>query len=414
VQHTNRDSYYGGLGGGRTRADSIAANSAFGKTTDLAVVSGAKYSHSFNNNDVFTTGLEYQLNETKDEITGYNRIVDQRVNSIGLYGQYEWKPIEDFTALIGARLDHVAVDGFYTIQNIERSSKINETVLSPRLTLLYNFSENLQFRGGYARGFRAPQAFNEDLHISSVGGEQRFVILSENLESEFSNAYTASLNFTKDYNKLQTNFLIEGFYTNLKNPFTIVSTGTSLPNGSILEESRNGSGAYVAGTNLEFTVSPSESVFFQAGATIQRSIFREDQILFESDGNSPGEEDVILDEFIRSPNVYGFLNSNWSINENFNLDLTGSYTGSMIAPRVVSETGFINLVDTEDFLDMTAKITYHFDPIENFHAELSGGFQNLFDNYQDDFDRGPLRDSDYIYGPNRPRTVFIGLKIGDF
>ncbi|SKB52891.1 outer membrane receptor for ferrienterochelin and colicins [Salegentibacter holothuriorum] len=414
VQHTNRDSYYGGLGGGRSRADSIAANNAFGKTTDLAVVSGAKYSHTFSNNDVLTTGLEYQLNETKDEITGYNRIVDQQVKSIGFYGQYEWKPIEDFTALIGARLDHVTVDGLYGIQNIQRSAEINETVLSPRLTILYSLSENLQFRGGYARGFRAPQAFNEDLHISSVGGEQRFVILSENLESEFSNAYTASLNFDKVYHKLQTNFLLEGFYTNLKNPFTIVSTGTSLPNGSILEESRNGSGAYVAGTNLEFTISPSESLFFQAGATIQRSIFREDQILFEADGNSPGEEDVILDEFIRSPNVYGFLNSNWSINENFNLDLTGSYTGSMIAPRVISETGFIKLVDTEDFLDMTAKITYHFDPIENFHVELSGGVQNLFDSYQNDFDRGPLRDSDYIYGPNRPRTMFIGLKFGDF
>ena len=414
VQHTNRDSYYGGLGGGRSKADSIAANNAFGKTTDLAVVSGAKYSHSFSNKDVLTTGLEYQLNETKDEITGYNRIVDQKVNSIGLYGQYEWKPIEDFTALIGARLDHVSVDGLYGIQNIQRSTEISETVLSPRLTILYNLSENLQFRGGYARGFRAPQAFNEDLHISSVGGEQRFVILSENLESEFSNAYTASFDFTKNYNKVQTNFLIEGFYTSLKNPFTIVSTGTSLPNGSILEESRNGSGAYVAGTNMEFTISPNESLFFQAGATIQRSIFKENQVLYEADGDSAGEEDVILDEFIRSPNVYGFLNSNWSINDNFNLDLTGSYTGSMIAPRVVSETGFIKLIDTEDFLDMTAKFTYHFDPIENFHVELSGGVQNLFDSYQNDFDRGPLRDSDYIYGPNRPRTVFIGLKFGDF
>ncbi|MBI6116242.1 TonB-dependent receptor [Salegentibacter maritimus] len=414
VQHTNRDSYYGGLGGGRSKADSIAANNAFGKTTDLAVVSGAKYSHSFSNKDVLTTGLEYQLNETEDEITGYNRIVDQKVNSIGLYGQYEWKPIEDFTALIGARLDHVSVDGLYGIQNIQRSTEISETVLSPRLTILYNLSENLQFRGGYARGFRAPQAFNEDLHISSVGGEQRFVILSENLESEFSNAYTASFDFTKNYNKVQTNFLIEGFYTSLKNPFTIVSTGTSLPNGSILEESRNGSGAYVAGTNMEFTISPNESLFFQAGATIQRSIFKENQVLYEADGNSAGEEDVILDEFIRSPNVYGFLNSNWSINDNFNLDLTGSYTGSMIAPRVVSETGFIKLIDTEDFLNMTAKFTYHFDPIENFHVELSGGVQNLFDSYQNDFDRGPLRDSDYIYGPNRPRTVFIGLKFGDF
>lgn len=414
VQHTDRDSYYGGLGGGRTRADSIAANNAFGKTTDLALVAGTRYTHNFNNEDVLTTGMEYQLNDTDDAIPGYNRLVDQKVNSLGLYAQYEWKPLEAFTALIGARLDHVNVDGFYTIQNVERFSDVSETVLSPRLTILYNITNELQLRGGYARGFRAPQAFNEDLHISSVGGEQRFVILSDDLESEFSNAYTASLNFTKDYNKTQTNLLVEGFYTTLENPFTIVSTGNSLPNGSILEESRNGSGAYVAGANLELSVSPNPDLTFQAGATIQQSIYEEDQVLFEADGSVPGEQDVVLDEFVRSPNVYGFFTANWTINEALNLDVTGSYTGSMIAPRVISESGFLDLVDTEDFLDMTTKITYHFDPIENFHVELSGGVQNIFDSYQDDFETGALRDSDYIYGPNRPRTFFIGLKFGDF
>jgi len=413
VQNTDRDSYYGGLGGGRTAADSIVANNAFGKTTDLAFVAGTKYTHNFKR-DVFTTGLEYQLNDTNDAIPGYNRLVDQKVTSIGLYAQYEWKPSEKFTALVGARLDHVDVDGFYTIQDVERSSNVSETVLNPRLTILYNINEDLQFRGGYARGFRAPQAFNEDLHISSVGGEQRFVIVSDDLESEFSNAFTASFNYTKDFNKTQTNFLVEGFYTTLENPFTIVSTGTSLPNGSILEESRNGSGAYVAGTNLELSVSPSSDFLFQAGATIQRSIFKEDQVLFEADGTIPGEQDVVLEEFVRSPNVYGFLNVNWTASEAFRFDVTGSYTGSMIAPRVISDSGFIDLVDTDSFLDMTTKITYHFDLKDAFHVELSGGVQNLFDSYQDDFDRGAGRDSDFIYGPNRPRTFFIGLKFGDF
>lgn len=413
VQNTDRDSYYGGLGGGRTAADSIVANNAFGKTTDLAFVAGTKFTHNFER-DVFTTGLEYQLNDTNDAIPGYNRLVDQKVTSIGLYAQYEWKPSEKFTALVGARLDHVDVDGFYTIQDIARSSNVSETVLNPRLTILYNINEDLQFRGGYARGFRAPQAFNEDLHISSVGGEQRFVIVSDDLESEFSNAFTASFNYTKDFNKTQTNFLVEGFYTTLENPFTIVSTGTSLPNGSILEESRNGSGAYVAGTNLELSVSPSSDFLFQAGATIQRSIFKEDQVLFEADGTVPGEQDVVLEEFVRSPNVYGFLNVNWTASKAFRFDVTGSYTGSMIAPRVVSDSGFVDLVDTDSFLDMTTKITYHFDLKDTFHVELSGGVQNLFDSYQDDFDRGAGRDSDFIYGPNRPRTFFVGLKFGDF
>ena len=414
LQHTDRDSYYGGLGGGRTMADSIAANNAFGKTTDIALVAGTKYAHTFDNKDVLTVGAEYQLNDTNDVILGYNRLVDQQVNSIGFYGQYEWKPTDRFTALLGTRLDHVNVDGYYTVQDVERSSQVNETVISPRLTVLFDISQELQFRGGYSRGFRAPQAFNEDLHISSVGGEQRFVILSDDLESEFSNAYTASFNYSKDFKKVQTSFLLEGFYTSLQNPFTTVSTGASLPNGSILEESRNGSGAYVTGINLELSISPNSDFMFTTGATIQRSVFKEDQLLFEADGSVETEQDVILDDFVRSPNVYGFMNTNWSVSEAFNVDLTGSYTGSMIAPHVISDSGFIDLVDTEAFFDMTTKLTYHFDPIENFHVELSGGVQNIFDSYQDDFDRGPLRDSDYIYGPNRPRTFFVGLKFGDF
>ncbi|WP_370175659.1 TonB-dependent receptor [Leeuwenhoekiella palythoae] len=414
VQHTERKSYYGGLGGGRTAADSIAANNAFGNTKDLALVSGVKFSHTFKNKDVLTSGVEYQLNDTEDEILGYNRVVDQQVNSFGLYSQYEWKPLKDFTTLLGARLDHISVDGYYTIQNIERTSEVSETVLSPRITLLYDITDELQFRGGYARGFRAPQAFNEDLHISSVGGEQRFAILSNDLESEFSNAYTASLNLTKNFNKTQTSLLVEGFYTTLQNPFTLVSTGASLPNGAILEESRNGSGAYVAGTNVELTVSPSQDLYFQAGITYQKSIYKEDQVLFESDGTVPGENDVIISEFTRAPNLYGFFNANWVISEAFKMDLAASYTGSMIAPQVVSDSGFIALEETPQFIDVTPKVTYHFDLKDTFHIELSTGVQNVFNSYQDDFDRGPLRDSDYIYGPNRPRTFFFGIRFGDF
>ena len=65
-------------------------------------------------------------------------------------------------------------------------------------------------------------------------------------------------------------------------------------------------------------------------------------------------------------------------------------------------------------MDVTAKLTYHMDLDEHIHVEFSGGVQNIFDSYQDDFDRGPLRDSDYIYGPNRPRSFFFGIRFGDF
>lgn len=411
-QYTERESFYGGLGGSRTQQDSILAFNSYGTTKDLALVSGVQYTYNFKNEDVITAGVEYNLSDTEDIIPGYDRLIDQQVNTIGSYVQYEWKPNDNLTALIGTRLDNANVRGNYNIGGISRKVSIEQTVLSPRITVSYNITEDLKFRGGYARGFRTPQAFNEDLHISSVGGEPQFVILSENLNTEYSNAYTTSFNYSKNYNKVQTDILIEGFYTDLQDPFTLVSTGAVLENGSILEEVRNGSGANVFGTNIEIGISPSKEWQFQIGGTLQKAKYDEAQILFETDGTEPNETDVSVDEFVRNPNSYGYFNTSWIPGEHFNMDLTGTYTGSMTIPRVVSQSGFLDLVDSESFFDVNLKLEYHTDISENFQITFSGGVKNIFDNYQDDFDIGPLRDSDYIYGPGAPRTFFIGIKFG--
>ena len=51
-------------------------------------------------------------------------------------------------------------------------------------------------------------------------------------------------------------------------------------------------------------------------------------------------------------------------------------------------------------------------PNEEFQLTLNVGVKNAFNSFQDDFESGPTRDSDYIYGPTLPRTFFIGIKIG--
>lgn len=332
---------------------------------------------------------------------------------VGLYGQYEWKPNEKFTALVGGRYDWVYVSGEYEVENVHRTSEIDQGVFSPRLTLRFKPNDNLQFRGGYARGFRTPQAFNEDLHISSVGGEPQFVILSNDLKTEFSNAYTVSFDYDRNIGSVQTDLLVEGFYTDLTNPFTTVSTGATLLNGSILEEVRNGAGAYVTGVNIELNVAPSSKFLFQGGGTVQRSIYKEPQIVFEPELPNEDEPTVSVDRFLRTPNVYGFINTNWTPVKPFSVDVTGVYTGSMTVPRVVSESGFINLVNTESFYELNVRLSYVFKVQKSFSIEWSGGVQNVFNSFQKDFDTGPTRDSDYIYGPIRPRTYFVGLKIGN-
>ncbi len=411
ISNTDRDSFYGGLGGERTRQDSLLANNAFGTTKDLAWVNGFQFTRRRTNNDVFTSGVEYNFNNTEDQIPGYNRLIDQSVITLGGYAQYEWKPTDKFTALVGTRLDNVTVDGNYTVGGISRTVDLSQTTLSPRVTLSYRITDELRFRGGYARGFRAPQAFNEDLHISSVGGEPQFVILADNLKTEFSNAFTGSFNYSKNFNLLQLDFLLEGFYTSLEDPFTQVSTGAVLDNGSILEEVRNGSGATVFGTNFEFGVSPSQQWSFQLGGTLQRTLYDESQLLFESDGTL-GESDIAVDEFVRVPDFYGYFNTSWIPNEAFNVDITSTYTGKITVPRVIRDTGFLELNEVDPFFDLNIKLETHVDFNDSFMITFSGGVTNLFNSFQDDFDIGPTRDSDYIYGPSSPRSFFLGMKFG--
>ncbi|MCL7989472.1 TonB-dependent receptor [Sphingobacterium sp. lm-10] len=413
AQRTVRKSYYGGLGGERTAADSLRAANAYGTTKDFAFVGGGQLAHTLKNEDVFTTGIEYNHSQVDDEIPGYNRAIEQKVNSTGIYAQYEWKPTDRFKALLGGRFDHVNVSGSYFLGDINRASDVSVSAFSPRITLLYDIDEVFQLRGGYARGFRAPQAFDEDMHVSSVGGDQQFILMGEDLRTEFSNSYTASINFTKAIASTQANILVEGFFTDIRNPFTYVSQGV-IGDNIRLQQMVNGAGLYVAGTNVEVGIAPSDRLTFQFGGTIQTNRYREDQELFKGEDKVDGDPAVFTRNLVRTPNSYGYLNTNWRVTEDFGVDVTGVYTGSMIVPHVVRESGFLDLVQSREFMEINLRLSRMIHVNNSFSLELSGGVQNIFNSYQNDFDRGAHRDSDYIYGPARPRTYFVGVKIGNF
>jgi len=249
------------------------------------------------------------------------------------------------------------------------------------------------------------------LLISSLDRVPLFVISANELEKASANAFTGSLKYTKNTGVAQFNFLLEGFYTQLENPFTQVSLGTVLPNGSILEEVQNGEGANVSGVNFEAGFSPSSKFAFQLGGTFQQTSFDETQVIFEPE--DAGEDAITVDEFIRNPHFYGYFTSFDNVTEVFRLDLTGTYTGSMIVPRVVGVNGSPDLLDSDPFFDLNLKASYHFEVSDDFHLELSGGVRNLFNSFQPEFDSGPERDSDFVYGPAAPRSVFLSIKIGN-
>ena len=250
AQNTDRDSYYG------TNQDP----NAYGKTTDLTVMAGTQYAYSFDKflfmpSDL-TAGLEYSFDHLKDEMIGYNRFTNQKVHIESAFLQNEWKN-KRWSFLIGGRLD--------------KHNMMDHVIFSPRANIRFNPTEDINIRASYSSGFRAPQAFDEDMHISAVGGEVAMIQRAKDLSEEKSQSLSASVDFYHRFkNGIQLNFLVEGFYSSLSDVFVLEDIGKD-EQGNLIKERRNGSGAKVMGLTLEGKSVLTSWLSLQAGATFQRS-----------------------------------------------------------------------------------------------------------------------------------------------
>lgn len=386
---SENENYYGGK-----------PDLAFGTSKDKIGVLGGQFIHNFEK-DVFTGGLEFKYNQTNDIKKSAGININQTLRMYGLYAQYEWNPTEKLKLLGGLRAD---------FHNLLKNESV---VLNPRFNILYRATDDLRFRASYAKGFRAPQFFTDDLHVQIAAGELQRVILSKNLVSETSHSFTASIDWSKNYaDGSQIGITIEPFYTLLDNPFILEPTSDVT-----IQEKRNGDQATVLGTNIELKYAPNEQFIFQAGATVQQGKFNKEVELGESETGKI----ISSDKFLRSPNFYGNFVATYAPTKSFQNNLSAVYTGSMDVDHTLGERVYNGstieeahrLETTKSFFELNWKSSYNFslNPKDNLKLQLSGGIQNIFDSYQKDFDKGADRDAAYIYGPSRPRTFFIGLKL---
>lgn len=380
AQHTKRKSYYGAA---------HDAN-AYGSTTDMTFVGGAQYSYDFEQclfmPAEFTGGAEYNYDDLHDQMLGYNREIKQTVHIGSAFLQNEWRN-EKWSFLIGGRFD--------------KHNLIDHVIFSPRANLRYNPTKDINLRMSYSGGFRAPQAFDEDLHITAVGGNVSIIQISPNLKEEKSQSLSASLDFYHRFGAVQTNFLVEGFYTDLSDVFVLEEIGSD-DKGNLTMERRNGQGAKVMGINLEGKMAYAW-MQLQAGVTLQRSRYKEPEQW--SSTVTPQKK------MFRAPDTYGYFTSTFTPLKHFSASLTGTYTGSMLVQHLAGFVPEDCEVKTPDFFDMNLKLSYDIPLYKSVTFQLNAGIQNIFNAYQDDFDKGPLRDAGYIYGPGTPRSYFVGCKI---
>ncbi|MDB4752204.1 TonB-dependent receptor [Winogradskyella sp.] len=393
-QQTDRDHYTGIFPDDEDEIQNHIENAPYGTSKTTTLQGGVQLNHRLNDflngTNVLTIGSEYLVDDVLDVIDSYNYKIDQTTKNLGTFFQSDWEITQKLNLLSGFRVDS--------------NNLVDNLIVSPRFSLLYKSESNVQLRATWSNGFRAPQAFDTDLHIAFAGGGVSRISLDDDLVEEQSNSFSASINYDKSTENFIAGFTVEGFYTKLKDAFYLNPIGED-EFGQRFEK-QNGDAAVVQGITIETRANYKRKMQLEAGFTLQTSEFSTAVETIE--GLTPRRE------FLRTPNKYGFATLSYIPNNKFNTNLNYVYTGDMLIAHFAGapEQTVNEYKTTPSFHEFSWRTSYRFD-IDNIGAglEVFGGIKNIFNAYQDDFDTGKNRDSNYVYGPGMPRTFFIGLRI---
>jgi outer membrane receptor for ferrienterochelin and colicins len=330
-----------------------------------------------------TVGMQFKQDKLEDVHPAYERHFDESYDDVGFFLQDEIEIGDEFTLLLGGRAD--------------KHSAVENLIFSPRASILIHALEDqLHLRATVARGFRAPSVFIEDLHILIAGGEAIIRTNAPDLKEERSTSYSFGMDYVEPE---MNNFKLEAslFYTDLNDVFEIEEIADpSTPYTDFVRI--NKSGAKVYGFELNSGLDIVEGLNAKVGFIVQRSKFDEP------------EGDFGSIDFFRTPNVYGFGLLDYTHSQAGDFRMALQYTGSMKVPHYA---GYI-LEDRLETSDPFWELNLHWS--RRFPIGASKGLKfyvaafNLLDQYQNDLDKGPDRDSGYIYGPNRQRSVFCGIR----
>ena len=381
-QHIGRDSYFG----------TNYNPNAYGKSTDIVSVTGAQYRFSYPcgiMNADLSAGAEYSYNQLRDQILGYDRNTLQKVHLGGGYVQNEWKN-KQWSILVGGRL--------------EQHSLLEKPIFSPRANVRYTPIDPIILRVSYASGYRAPQIYEEDLHVGAVGGEVSLISLDENLRPEYSHSVSGSIDMYKRFGKWDMNLTLEGFFTQLNDVFTLVENGHDAM-GNLLLTRTNASGARVAGLNVEAKVGYGHLLSFQAGYTYNHSRYIAPLQWSENPNIAPQRR------MFRTPEHYGYFLLNIEPTKNFHILTNGKVTGSMLVQHFAGYIPEDEEVTTPIFFEWDFKLCYDIPIYKHYTLEINAGVKNVLDHFQRDLDKGMDRDAGYVYGPATPRTFFAGINL---
>lgn len=405
TQLLDRDSYYG----------ANRSLSSYGKSKDKTYNIGLQYKAVFDRSTLIGgfENISGAITDSKKGFPDYANavivndsiisvphtdntvIADQETGTTGVFFQYDLK-LNRAKIGLGGRFEH-----FVITDNYSSSGNNSGNVFSPRINLMYEVTKPLQARLSYSQGYRAPQIFNEDLHVEASGSRKVIIVNDPDLKEENSHSIMASLDYNGFVGTVNTGILAEFFYTRLTDAF-VNEIGAPDADGTVYYTRMNSEGgATVSGINIELKLKPLTHFSFTGGFTLQKSLYDEVQEFNER-------------SFFRTPSNYGFFIADWDLTKDICLSSSFNYTGKMLVPYFGPDTdpNTGELRESGQFYDLGFKFS-HTIKINSASVQWYAGIKNVFNSYQSDFDSGVNRDPSYIYGPVSPRTLYVGIRFGN-
>jgi outer membrane receptor for ferrienterochelin and colicins len=370
---TQRDSYYG------TGRDP----NAYGRTASDLVLVDTQFNH-YVRRHTLSWGAQGSVESLDDEQPAYARFTRATYRNAGIFLQDDWVFAEGWELLLGVRGD--------------RHSALGTVVASPRAALMISPRENFDIRVSVARGFRAPQVFDEDLHLSSLAGQSRIIRLSPDLREEHSVNLMSGFEWKPELAGGQGLVEFNAFRTRLTDLFHVSEADDpSTPEFEFVKA--NFGGATVQGFEVNLGWGIEDRLVLQGGFVEQRSRF-----------DAP-EPDFGSRDFFRTPRRYGNLTATWKHAALGDLFAGVRVTGTMRAPHYAGAIAADTLERTPAFVTLDASWARVLVRQAERRLVLTVTGRNLTDAYQRDLDQGPLRDAAYVYGPRAPRSVSLGVRV---
>ncbi len=334
-----------------------------------------------------TGGASYTAENLEDRAVSYERVIDDEYTDFGVFVQDDITFADRYTIVAGVRID--------------KHSLLDDPVISPRISGMVKITDSWRIRGNVSTGFKAPQVFDEDLHITQVNGEGQLIENADDLAEEKSVSFSGTVDYMGFIADHMAQVGITGFHTILDDQFQIVDADD--PSTDYYEFARqNGDGLTVSGVEL------------QAGFMVTTQLELQGSVTVQTDELDSPEPDFGSTRLFRTPEQYGNLMVFYNPHDRISIFAGVNYTGSMKAPHYAGYVSTDRLEETDSFVTLDVGINY-----ELYHhksgtgcTKLKLGVKNITDEYQDDLDVGIDRDAGYIYGPATPRMVYAGIEFG--